>query len=321
MKDGRAHMAKIVILGAGNVGSTIAYTLAVDGFASELVLIDINKEKAEGEAMDIAQGAAFCPPVSIYSGDYESARGADIVIVTLGMARKPGQTRIDLAQANVNIIKSVMPQIAEIAPNAVYIVVSNPVDILTYAILKCTKLSEKQVFGSGTILDSARLRSSLSEHVGLNAQNVHAYVLGEHGDTSVVAWSLTTIGGLNMDDYCTRFCENHNMCGKKDLVDIENDVRTSGAKVIRMKGATYYAIALSTRKICESVLRNANAVMTVSGMINGLYGINDVCLSVPFVINAKGLSYPITPPLTEKEKIQLNASADSLKEVIASLDI
>ena len=312
---------KIVILGAGNVGASIAYTLTLDGMASEIVLIDINNDKAKGEAMDIIQGTAFCPPVNIYAGDYSNAKGADVVIVTVGMARKPGQTRIDLAQANINIIKQVMPQIIEYAPDAVYIAVSNPVDILTYAILKTTPLTDKQVFGSGTMLDSARLRSRLAEHAGLNPKNVHAYVLGEHGDTSVIPWSLATIGGLEMTDYCNHICSRHNHCGKVELKEIEDDVRTAGAKVIGLKGATYYAIAVSVRRICECILRDTDSILTVSGLLHGEYGIDDVCLSIPYVVGAKGIRRSIAPPLSKIETEQLIHSAESLKEVLRSLQI
>lgn len=312
---------KIAIIGAGNVGATIAYTLTKDGLASELVLIDINREKAKGEVMDILQGTAFCPPVNIYSGEYSAATGADIVIVTLGMARKPGQTRIDLAQNNVNIVKSVMPEVVKYAPDAVYVVVSNPVDILTYAIIKCTGLPEKQVIGSGTLLDTARLRSSLAEHVGLNAKNVHAIVIGEHGDTSVIPWSLANIGSMNMIEHCTHMCERHNQCNKKELHDIEDDVRTAGAKVIAYKGATYYAIALSVARLCECIVRDTNSILTVSSMIHNMYGIDDVCLSIPFVVNAQGLRNPLMVPLTKEEEEQLVRSADALKAVIGSLEI
>ena len=312
---------KIVVLGAGNVGATIAYTLTMDGMASEIVLIDINKEKAKGEAMDIIQGTAFCPPVSIYAGSYVDAKGADIVIVTLGMARKPGQSRIDLAQANVDITKSVLPEIIKFAPDAIYVVVSNPVDILTYSIIKTSGLPEKQIIGSGTILDSARLRSSLAEHVNLNPKNIHAYVLGEHGDSSVVPWSLANISGMEMNKYCTYACEKHNKCGKIELQDIEDDVRTAGAKVIGYKGATYYAIALSVRRICDCILRDTGSVLTVSGMVHGEYGITDVCLSLLFLVDAHGIGRSIAPPLTPEEEKQLVHSADTLKEIIKSLKI
>lgn len=312
---------KIVILGAGNVGATIAYTLTIDAMASEIVLIDVNEDKARGEAMDILQGTPFCAPVSIYSGDYSMAKDADIVIITAGAARKPGQTRIDLAQGNVNIIKGVMPKIVQYAPNAIYIVVSNPVDILTYAIIKTSGLKESQVIGSGTMLDSARLRSRLAEHVGLNAKDVQGYVYGEHGDSSMVPWSLITIAGMEMDKYCTHVCSRHNQCGKQELRDIEDDVRTSGSKVIQFKGATYYAVALAVRRIVECVLRDSESVLTVSGMAHGRYGIDDVCLSLPYVVGATGLKREVSPPLTEEELAQLQASAEALKKVLASIEL
>lgn len=312
---------KIVILGAGNVGATIAYTLTVAGMASEIVLIDINKDKAKGEAMDIIQGTPFSPPVNIYAGEYEHAKNADIVIVTVGLARKPGQTRLDLAQKNVDIVKDVVPKVVKFAPHAVYIVVSNPVDILTYAIIKTSGLPEKQIIGSGTMLDSARLRSRLAEHVGLNSKNVHAYVLGEHGDTSVIPWSLASIGGLQMDLYCTHICDEHNQCGKVELKDIEEDVRTAGAKVIGYKGATYYAIALSVKRICDCILRDTDSILTVSGMIHNRYGIDDVCFSLPFVVNAHGIKGVVCPPLSKEERKQLVHSGTSLKKIIKTLDI
>lgn len=312
---------KITILGAGNVGASIAYTLTIDGMASEIVLIDINEKKARGEAADILQGTPFSAPVNIYAGGYEDAVDSDIVIVTVGMARKPGQTRIDLAQANVDIVKAVMPQITKFAPDAVYVVVSNPVDIITYAILKTTNLSETQVIGSGTMLDSARLRSRLAAHVGLNSKNVHAYVFGEHGDTSMIPWSLATIAGIEMNRYCTDLCDKHNRCGKEELREIEEDVRTAGAKVIELKGATYYAIAMAVRRICECIIRDTDSVMTVSAMIHNQYGISDVCFSLPFVVGAQGIKRSIVPPLTDEEKQMLRKSADALKEVIAQLSI
>lgn len=312
---------KIVILGAGNVGASIAYTLTVQGVASEIVLIDVNHDKARGEAMDIIQGTAFCPPVSIYAGQYENAKDADIVIVTVGAARKPGQSRIDLAQGNVNIIKQVMPQVIPYAPNAVYVVVSNPVDIITYAIIKSTSLKPSQVIGSGTTLDSARLRSRLAEHVGLNPKNVHAYVLGEHGDTSVIPWSLATIGGIPMNKYCLEICNEHNRCGKAELKEIEEDVRTAGAKVIAKKGATYYAIALAVSRICACIIRDTGSVLTVSSLLDGQYGLHDVCLSIPNVVGAHGVTQSIVSPLTEPEQKQIESSAAALQSVIESLEI
>lgn len=317
MKKGK----KITILGAGNVGASIAYTLALDGMASELLLIDINEKKAQGEAMDILQGTPFCAPVKVSAGSYDDAVGSDIVVVTVGLARKPGQTRIDLAQANVNIIKQVMPQITKVAPDAIYVVVSNPVDIITYAILKTTDLSENQVIGSGTMLDSARLRSRLADHVGLNPKNVHAYVFGEHGDSSLIPWSLATIAGIEMNRYCADMCDKHNLCGKEELKEIENDVRTAGAQVIALKGATFYAVALSVRRICECIARDTHSVMTVSSMVHNQYGINDVCLSLPYVVGAYGILRSVVPPLTEEEVTLLHRSANTLKDTISQLEL
>jgi len=312
-------MKKITVIGVGNVGATIAYTLVTSGMASELVLIDINKKKAEGEAMDILQGAAFCSPVNVYAGEYSDAKDSDIIVVTLGIARKPGQSRIDLAQFNVNIIKDVMPQIVKYAPNAIYVVVSNPVDVLTYALIKSCGLSEKQVIGSGTMLDSARLRAGIAKHVDLSPNNIHAYVFGEHGDSSMIPWSLTSIAGMEMTKYCSNVCQSHNACRKAELLGLEEYMRTSGAKIIELKGATYYAVALAVRRICECVFSDSNAILTVSTMVNGRYGINDVCLSLPSIIDAHGIAGEITPPLLPEELDQLRKSADAIKLVLSSL--
>ena len=317
MKKGK----KITILGAGNVGATVAYTLTLMGMASEIVLIDINEDKARGEAMDIIQGTAFSATANIHAGGFASAAGSDIVVVTVGLARRPGQTRIDLAQANIDVVKQVVPEIVKYAPDAVYVVVSNPVDILTYAIVKISGLPAHQVIGSGTTLDSARLRSRLAEHVGLNIKNVHAYVFGEHGDSSVIPWSLVTIGGMEMEKYCTSICAKHNQCGKCELKDIEQDVRTAGAQVIGLKGATYYAIGMSVARICECILRDTDSVLTVSGLIHDAYGLNDVCLSLPFVVGGHGIKRVLTPPLLSGELEELRKSGDILKEIINSLDI
>ncbi|MBQ9898345.1 MAG: L-lactate dehydrogenase [Ruminococcus sp.] len=311
--------SKITILGAGNVGATVAYTFTVAGTCSDIVLVDINDDKAEGEAMDIRQGISFAHNVDIKSGTYEDAAGSDIIVVTLGLARKPGQTRLDLAQANVNIIKEVMPNIAKIAPDAIYVVVSNPVDILTYAILQCTDLSPNQVIGSGTILDTSRLRSTLAEHVGLSPQSCHAYVFGEHGDSSMIPWSLTNIGGMVMSDYFKFISGDEDEPGKFDNADIVEQVRKAGAEVIKRKGATFYAIALSVNKICDTILRDSHSILTVSTLTKGRYGIDDVCLSLPCVVGGHGIEREITPPLTPDELKQLRGSADALREVISSI--
>ncbi len=308
---------KITVVGAGNVGASIAYTLTIDGMASEIVLVDINRGKAEGEAMDILQGTAFCPPVNIYAGDYEDAKDSDIVIITSGIPRKPGQSRLDLAQNNVNLMKDIAPKLVAAAPNAIYLIVSNPVDVMTYTFLKVTGLPEHQVIGSGTMLDSARLRSVIAESVNINPKNVHGYVLGEHGNSAVFPWSLIKIAGMEMTTYCESV-------GKKDGIDlavIENDVRESGGKVISLKGATYYAIALSVTRICECIIRDTNSVLVVSSMIHNRYGIDDVCLSLPFVVGKSGIKEAINPPLLPEEENNLQLSAQALREVIESVNI
>lgn len=306
---------KITILGAGNVGATCAYTFAVAGTCSDIVLIDINKEKAKGEAMDIRQGVSFSHNVEVFDGTYDDAEGSDIVVVTLGLARKPGQTRLDLAQANVNIIKEVMPKVAKAAPDAIYVVVSNPVDIITYAILKCTDLKPTQVMGSGTALDTSRLRSSIADHLNLSPNSVHAYVFGEHGDTSMIPWSVTNIAGISLDEYCAD--QNHENIDKEEIIV---EVRKAGGEVIKRKGATFYAISLTVNKICDDIIRDANNIRTVSTLINGRYGINDVCLSLPAVIGGHGIEKEVAPALTDEEIAKLQASAEALKKVINSLE-
>ncbi|HOC33347.1 MAG TPA: L-lactate dehydrogenase [Ruminococcus flavefaciens] len=311
MGEKNKNGTKITILGAGNVGASIAYTFAVAGTCSDIVLVDINKAKAKGEAMDIRQGVSFGENVEVFDGEYEDAKGSDIVVVTLGIARKPGQTRLDLAQINVNIIKEVMPQIAKYAPDAIYVVVSNPVDILTYTILKCTDLSPNQVIGSGTALDTSRLRSIIGDHVGLSPNSIHAYVFGEHGDSSFIPWSLTNIAGIPMEEYCAD--QDHADLDEEEII---NEVRTAGAEVIKRKGATFYAIAMSVNKICDSILRDSNNIITVSTMMNGKYGIDDVCLSLPCVVGSNGIEREVSPKMTEEEIEKLRASAKALRSVI-----
>ena len=311
---------KITILGAGNVGATIAYTLTAFTICSEIVLIDINKDKAKGEAMDIRHGLPFIGNVNIYDGDYADAAGSDIVVITAGIGRKPGQTRIDLANTNVGLIKQVIPQVAEAAPDAIYVVVSNPVDIITYAILKCTNLSPNQVMGTGTMLDTSRLRSLLADHVKISPQSIHAYVFGEHGDSQVIPWSLTNISGMVMNQYCTYVCENHNECGKADIKAIEMNVRNAGGEVIKRKGATFFAIAITVAKLCEVILTNKQAVLTVSTLLDGSYGLTDVCLSIPCIVGGSGIERKLTPPLTGEEMEQLNNSANALKSIISALE-
>lgn len=313
--------SKITIIGAGSVGSTIAYTLSGQDIASELVLIDINKEKVKGEVMDIEQGTCFRDPISIVAGDYKDAKDSDIVIITSGIARKPGQTRIELTQTNVNILKKITPEIVKAAPNALYIIVSNPVDIMTYVFTKISGLPENQIIGSGTILDSARLRCGLSEHFQVAQRNIHAYVYGEHGDTSFVPWSAARIAGVNVDDYY----EIAEKFGKK-IEKLDKDamltyVQKSGGQVIANKGATFYAVTRGVCRLCGFLLSASESVTTVSSMMHGEYGIEDVCLSTLALVGPNGIQGKLEMKLTDEEVEKLKASADALKAVIAQIEL
>lgn len=313
--------SKITIIGAGSVGSTIAYTLAHDEIASEIVLIDINKEKVEGEVMDIEQGTCFRSPVSLVAGDYADAKDSDIVIITSGIARKPGQTRIELTQTNVNILKSITPQIVKEAPDAKYIIVSNPVDIMTYVFTKISGLPENQIMGSGTILDTARLRYGLSEHFGVAQGNIHAYVFGEHGDTSFIPWTGAYISGLSTDEYYEEM-KAHG----KDVKPLDKDamleyVQKSGGKVIAKKGATFYAVSAMVCQLVSLLLAASDSIATVSSMLHGEYGIEDVCLSTLTLVGPNGIQGKIPMRMNKEEVALLQKSADALKAVIAQISL
>ena len=310
--------SKISIIGAGNVGATVAYTLTISGLVSEIVLVDIDHEKAVGEAMDIIQGTAFCPPVNLHAGHYENTADSDIIILTAGIGRKPGQSRIDLAQTNIDIMRGVIPKLVKHAPHAVYIVVSNPVDILTYATLKFSSLPQSQVIGSGTMLDSTRLCTMLGRQMGVNPHDVKAYVLGEHGDTAMIPWSLTSFAGMPIGKYFELTHEQHD---RLDVDRMLKSVLTAGAEVIERKGATFFAVSLAVRRICEVIMRNSSTVLTVSSMTHGQHGLNDVCLSLPYVVGANGIISEIPFELTPDETEKLQASANALKTVLDTVKI
>ena len=311
---------KITVIGAGSVGSAITNDIMVQGIASEVVLIDINKEKAMGEAMDIYQGAPFCSPAIIRPGDYEDAVGSQIVIITSGVPRKPGQTRLELAQTNVNILKDVAAGVVPYAPNAIYVIVSNPVDVLTYVFHKISGIPANQIIGSGTILDTSRLQSALAKRFHISPRNVHAHVYGEHGDSQFVPWSLVHIANNHIDEY-------RDSSPDKDLIDwnqnygeVEEFVKKSGSKIIENKGATFYAVAMSVCHICRCLSSDAGTALSVSTMMNGEYGVDDVCLSTLVLVNNTGVRGKIRNPLTEEEVAKLKASAEKLKAVISQIE-
>ncbi|MBP1561936.1 MAG: L-lactate dehydrogenase [Oscillospiraceae bacterium] len=313
--------SKITIIGAGSVGSTIAYTLSNESIASEIVMIDINKNKLEGEVMDIAQGTGFRDPVSIIAGDYEDAKDSDIVIITSGVARKPGQSRIELVQTNVDILKSITPEIVKAAPKALYIIVSNPVDIITYVFTKISGLPENQIIGSGTLLDTLRLRSNISATFGIAQKNIHAYVFGEHGDSSFIPWSRAKISGSSYDDYVEFMKNKGKISETPDKEEILNYVQKSGGKIIANKGATFYAVSASVCKLCSLLLSAFNSITTVSSMMHGEYGIDDVCISTLALIGPNGIEGKVPVKLTDEEIEKLRASANKLKDVIAQIQI
>lgn len=306
-------MRRVTIIGAGNVGATIAYTLAVEGVANEIVIIDIKKEKAEGEAIDIGQGGLFFQEdVRIVAGDYEDAQGSDIVIITPGMPRKPGMSRLDLAQTNVNILCGVAPQITKYAPDAVYVIVSNPVDIMTYVFHKVTNIPENRIIGSGNTLDTARLRYWLADKFEISQQNVHAYVFGEHGDSSFVPWSQASICSTNVDDYQKFLCPDSPI----DHAAVEQYVRKSGGEIIARKGATFYAVACAAVDICKILFSGIDTALAVSTMMHGEHGVDDVCLSVLSIVGKDGIRGKIPTILTKEEEEKLQHSAKCLRSVI-----
>ena len=314
-------MSKITVIGAGSVGSTIAYTLATSGRVSEIVMIDINEGKALGEALDIRQGMPFCTPVSVYAGSYRDAANSDIVVLTSGLARKPGQSRLDLAQANVNIMKSIIPQVTAYAPDATYVIVSNPVDVITYVWNKLSGLPEGKIIGSGTILDTARLRARISEYYSISQQNVHAYVFGEHGDSSFVPWSIANISNVPVKDYPKAMTLPGQIYPELNYAEVEEYMRKSGGRVIQRKGATFYAVSLSVAHICKCLLNGTDTTMTVSTMMHGEYGIDDVCLSTLNVVGKNGIKGKLLVSLTDEETALLRNSANCLKSILSQIEI
>lgn len=312
---------KITIIGAGSVGATTAFALLARGAASEVVLIDINTDKALGEALDIKQATPFIDNCDIYAGSYADAVGSDVVVITSGIGRKPGQTRLELVQTNVGIVKSIASEIVKYAPNAIYILVANPVDILTYAFLKYTGLPKNQVFGTGTVLDTIRLRTRLAEIYNVNKQQVHANVLGEHGDTSFVAWSTATIAGVPLSEYRAAVANPSTIPTEYTREDVETYVKKSGGKIISRKGCTIYGIGMSTTHIVKTLGGNSETALTVSSLHEGEYGISDVCLSSLSLVDSKGVRSIITQKLDDDEIRKLHESAEALKAVIKGANI
>jgi L-lactate dehydrogenase len=315
----KTEINKIAIIGAGGVGATTAYALMIRGIASEIVLIDLDKEKAEGEAMDIDHGASFVPPVKVNAGDYSDCKEADIIIITAGAPQKPGESRLDLVEKNTEIFKDIIPSITEYNEEGILLVVTNPVDVLTYVTYKLSGFPKNRVLGSGTVLDSSRFRALISRNCEVAANNVHGYIIGEHGDSEVPVWSLKNIAGAQLDNYCP-ICDDQ--CeSETNREEIAEQVRNAAYEIIEKKGSTFYAIALAITRIVRSILRNENSVLTVSSLIEGHYGMEDVCLSLPTIVNGSGIEKVLNLPLNEEEKEAFVNSGRKLQKNIDKLDL
>lgn len=304
---------KCAVIGAGFVGAASAFALMESGLFSEIVLIDANMDKAEGEALDIGHGMPFAKPVQIYAGGYESLSDAAVIIVTAGAGQKPGESRLDLVRKNVGIFRSIIPQITKYNREGILLIVANPVDILTYTAVKLSGFPENKVFGSGTVLDTARLKYLLGEHLSIDSRSVHTFIIGEHGDSEFPAWSSTNISGVPL----VRFCEmrgHHDH--EKAMREIAESVKNSAYRIIEKKGATYYGIAMSVRRICEAIVRDEKSILSVSSMQNGAYGISDVALSMPVIVGKNGVEGIVPISLSEDEQLELKKSAETLKKVI-----
>jgi len=304
---------KIGLVGTGYVGATTAFTLMLQGIASELVLIDVNKDKAEGEALDLIHSTSFVHPMEIYAGDYGNLAGSEIVIISAGPSIGKNETRLDLAGKNYEIFKDIIPQITKYNDRCILLVVTNPVDVLSYAALKISGFPKNRVIGSGTVLDSSRFRAALAAKLGVDLRNIHGYILGEHGDSQVAAWSLTNIMGINFDEFCANYMTG---CNTNIKEEIEKEVRTSAYNVIEKKGATNYAVALAIAKIVKSILRDENSILTVSTYIHDLDGISDVYLSLPCIVNKNGVDKVLMPALSVDEHTDLRKSAETIKKYV-----
>ena len=307
------NLRKVAMIGCGFVGSASAFALMQSGLFSEMVLLDADQNKAEGEALDISHGLPFAKPMQIYAGGYYDITDAAIIIVSAGASQKPGETRLDLVKKNVGIFSTIMPEIAKREVKGILLIVANPVDILTFVAQKQSGLPESRVFGSGTVLDTARLKYLLGEHLRVDSRSVHAYIIGEHGDSEMAAWSCANVSGLPLDSFCEmRGHHNHD----EAMHQIADQVKNSAYEIIEKKHATYYGIAMSVKRICEAIIRDEKSILPVSSMLHGEYGIEGVTLSMPAVVGKNGIEKLVPIRLSEEEQGQLKVSADTLKAVL-----
>lgn len=310
---------KISVIGTGMVGASLAYSFVVERVASEVVLLDVDRDRAAGEAMDINHAVPFAAATTVRAGDYEDVRASDVVVITAGVAQKPGETRLDLVSRNVDIYRDIVPKLMRvISPSTVVVIVSNPVDILTYVTIRLSGMPRGHVLGAGTILDTARLMYELGANCRVDPKSVQAYVIGEHGDSEVPVWSTANIAGLKIEE-CRTACSHP--CSAEERRRIFDRVRTAAYEIIRLKGATWFAIALGTVRLIESILRDQKTVWTLSTLLEGQYGITDVCLSLPAVAGRGGVERVMAIPLSPEEESAFRRSADTLKAVIRKLNL
>ena len=309
---------KVAIIGTGRVGASCAYALQLRGLASEIVLINADRQRAEGEAMDINHGSLFTKPVRVWSGDYRECRDADIVVLAAGASQRPGDTRLDLLKNNARVLERMLSPALRYLEDAILVVAANPVDVLTYLTWHMTGLPSHQVIGSGTILDTARFRFLLGQHFRIETHSIHAYIIGEHGESQVPVWSLANIAGIRLDDFSRL---NGIPLDASARERIAENTRRAAYEIIRRKDATYYAIAAGLVRIIEAIVRDENSVLTVSGVVSGVHGLNDVAISLPSVINRQGIASTLDLPLSGDEESGLQNSARLLREAITSLDL
>jgi L-lactate dehydrogenase len=309
---------KCAMIGCGFVGASSVFSLMQSGLFSEMVLIDANKDRAEGEAMDLSHGLPFGRPMEIYAGDYSDVASCGLVIITAGANQKPGESRLDLVKKNVAIFKQIIPEVVKNNTECIMLIVTNPVDILTYVALKLSGFPPERVIGSGTVLDTARLKYLIGRRLGVDSRSVHAFIIGEHGDSELAVWSSANVSGIELN----RFCEqNGNFEFRKVADELYTDVRDSAYTIISKKGATYYGIAMAVRRIATCILRDEHSILPVSSLIQGHYGLEGLCMGVPAIVGSKGVEKLLDINLSGEEQLELMHSADELKKVLASLDL
>lgn len=316
LSDSQASPSRVAVVGVGNVGASFAYALLLSGLASEIVLIDANHAKAEGEAMDLNHAVPFSHPTQVWAGNFADCQGASVIVLAAGAGQKSGETRLDLVQKNARIWQDIIPRIVEHNRTGILVIATNPVDVLTYATYKLSGFPLSQVIGSGTILDTARFRYLLSQHFGVDARSVHAFIIGEHGDSEVPVWSLANIAGMRLKQFCAAEGRSHD---PKVMDQIFHQTRDAAYRIIERKGATYYAVAAGIMRITQAILRNQNTVLSVSSLITDYYGISDVCFSLPTVVNRNGVQQVLRIELSSDELEKLRGSAEILKHTISKL--